>query len=46
MIITTFGSVNKAYLEDAVNEDWEDIVDLLLQHNKEMETFLYSIFHQ
>ena len=34
MIITTFGSVNKAYLEDAVNEDWEDIVDLLLQHNK------------
>ena len=34
MIITTFGSVNKAYLEDVVNEDWEDIVDLLLQHNK------------
>jgi len=34
MIITTFDSVNKAYLEDVVNEDWEDIVDLLLQHNR------------
>lgn len=34
MIISTFKSVNKAYIEDVVNEDWDDIADLLVTHIK------------
>jgi len=32
MIISTFRSVSKAYIEDVVDEDWNDIAELLLTH--------------
>jgi hypothetical protein len=32
MIISTFRSVNKAYIEDVINEDWDELAELFLTH--------------
>ena len=34
MIISTFRSVNKAYVEDVIDEHWDDIAELLMTHIK------------
>lgn len=46
MIISTFRSVNKAYLEDVVDEDWSDIAELLMEHtvlNKKEDGRLFNL---
>ena len=46
MIISTFKSVNKAYIEDVVNEDWNNIAELLLTHipaDQKQDVPLYNL---